>query len=112
MPENFVKVCELDQLPLGKMLCVQPKNYRILLANVDGKLYAVDDMCTHEDASLTTGSLHGDCVKCPLHGSRFDLKTGEPLEEPADEKLQTYNVRIEGASVFVQLDHNVPGEKP
>ncbi len=111
MPENFFKVCDLGQLPVGKMLCVQPGSCRILLANVAGTVYAVDDLCTHEDASLATGSLHGDCVKCPLHGSRFDLKTGEPLEEPAEEKLKTYNVRIEGNNILIGLG-NRPGIKP
>jgi len=103
MPENFVKVSDLDQLPAGKMLCVQARGYRILIANVDGTVYAVDDLCTHEDASLTTGSLQGHCVKCPLHGSRFDLKTGEPLEEPAEEKLNTYDVRIEDNAILIAL---------
>lgn len=74
-----------------------------LLANVEGNVYAVDDMCTHEDASLYKGSIHGDCVKCPLHGSRFDLKTGEPLDEPAEDKLNTYAVKIDGNNILVNI---------
>ncbi len=63
----------------------------------------MDDMCTHEDASLSKGSLHGDCVKCPLHGSRFKLLTGQALDEPAEENLNTYKVKIEGDSIQVKL---------
>lgn len=76
---------------------------RILLANVDGRFYATEDRCTHEDASLSTGSLRGELVKCPLHGSRFNVRTGEVLEEPAKETLSTYPVHIEGNDILIAL---------
>ena len=76
---------------------------RILLANVGGRICAVDDTCTHEDASLSTGVLKGELVKCPLHGSRFNVCTGKALEEPAEESLRTYPVRLEGARILVGL---------
>jgi len=70
---------------------------------VDGKFYATDDTCTHEDASLSTGFLKGDIVKCPLHGSRFNVCTGKALEEPAEEDLRTYPVRLEGGRILIDL---------
>jgi len=76
---------------------------RILLANVGGRICAVDDTCTHEDASLSTGVLKGELVKCPLHGSRFNVCTGKALEEPAEESLRTYPVRLEGARILIGL---------
>ena len=76
---------------------------RILLANVDGRYYATDDTCTHEDASLSAGSLRGALVKCPLHGSRFDVRTGRAMEEPAEEDLKTYAVRLEGNSILIDI---------
>ncbi len=76
---------------------------RILLANIDGRFYAAADTCTHEDASLSTGLLQGAFVKCPLHGSRFNVCTGEVLEEPAEENLKTYPVQVEGDSILVRL---------
>ncbi|HEC13387.1 MAG TPA: non-heme iron oxygenase ferredoxin subunit [Acidiferrobacteraceae bacterium] len=78
--------------------------HRLLLANVEGKFYVADDTCTHEDASLCTGSLKGELVKCPLHGSRFDLKTGKPLEDPAEEYLKVYPVTIEGDNVLIEFE--------
>ena len=93
----------LSELKTGKLLRVDHESHCILLAYVDGDVYAVDNTCTHEDASLAKGSLHGDCVKCPLHGSRFSLKTGEALDEPAEEKLNTYPVKIDGNDILVQL---------
>jgi len=103
MVEEFVTVASVDDLPSGRMTCVEVEGRRLLVANVDGTFYATDDTCTHEDASLSSGSLHGDYVKCPLHGSRFSLRTGEPVEEPADEPVKCYAVRVEGNSVLVKF---------
>jgi 3-phenylpropionate/trans-cinnamate dioxygenase ferredoxin subunit len=76
---------------------------RILLANVNGRFCAADDTCTHEDASLSAGSLQGELVKCPLHGSRFNVRTGEVVEEPAEKNLKTYPVRLEGERILIDL---------
>ena len=103
MPVEFTKVARLSDLKTSKLMCVKPEGHRIALAFVDGKVFAVDDMCSHEDASLAKGSLHGECIKCPLHGSRFDLKTGAALDEPAEEPVKTHPVRVEGDDVLVQL---------
>ena len=75
----------------------------LLLANIDGRLCAVADTCTHEDASLSTGVLKGNLVCCPLHGSRFNVCTGEVLEDPAEQDLRTYPVRVEGDRILVDL---------
>ena len=100
---NFVHLASLKDLQTRKLICVKTDSYRILIALADGTVYAVDDMCTHEDASLSKGSLHADCVKCPLHGSRFRLSSGEALDEPAEEALNTYPVNIEGDDIMVGL---------
>ena len=102
MSEPYKPVASLSALKISKLLCVKASGLRIALAYVDGKVFAVDDNCSHEDASLSKGSLHGECVKCPLHGSRFDLNTGEALDDPAEEPIHTYAVRIEGDEIFVK----------
>ena len=99
----FIRVAALGDIAPGKMMCVETGDMRILLANVDGKILAVDDMCTHEDASLSTGCLKGEYVKCPLHGSRFNLRTGQAMEEPAEAPLRTYPVKIEDDDILVSL---------
>jgi 3-phenylpropionate/trans-cinnamate dioxygenase ferredoxin component len=96
-----------DDLPSGRMTCVELGGRRILVANVDGIFYATDDSCTHEEASLSHGSLKGDLVKCPLHGSRFSLRTGEPLEDPAEAWLRCYPVSVENGAVLVDLDSEI-----
>ena len=60
-------------------------------------------MCSHEDASLYNGALKGRCVECPLHGSHFDLKTGEPQQEPATKAIKTFAVKIENEKILVQV---------
>lgn len=103
MPDNFIRAASIDQIRPGKMKRVEIDGRRILLVNVEGSFYATDDRCTHEDASLSTGSLKGELVKCPLHGSRFNVRTGEALEEPAEENLRTYAVRIEANDILISL---------
>jgi len=100
---SYTTLASLKDLKTRRLLCAKSGTYRILLAYANDKVYAVDDMCTHEDASLSKGSLHGDCVKCPLHGSRFNLLTGEALDEPAEDSLLTYAVRIDGDAILVNL---------
>lgn len=101
MADLFIKVSEVDAVPPGKMRQVEVAGKRILLANVDGHFYATDDTCTHEDASLSTGFLKGEWVKCPLHGSRFNVRNGEVVDEPAEVNLKTYAVRIDGNDVWL-----------
>ena len=103
MSDQYTTVASLKDLKTSKLLCVKPQGLRLALAYVDGKVFAVDDMCTHEDASLSKGSLHGECVKCPLHGSRFDLNTGAALDDPAEDPVRTYPVKIEGDDIRVRL---------
>ena len=104
MPENFVKLASLHELSTRKLMRVKGATYDICLAYVEGTVYAIDDLCTHEEASLAKGSLHGHCLKCPLHGSRFDLSTGQALDEPAEESVSTYAVKLDGDDILVQIN--------
>ncbi|HIG15552.1 MAG TPA: non-heme iron oxygenase ferredoxin subunit [Gammaproteobacteria bacterium] len=73
----------------------------ILIANIQGALYAVQDTCTHEDASLYQGALEGDCVRCPLHGSRFCLTNGRAIDDPAEIDLAVFSVFTRDGRIFV-----------
>jgi 3-phenylpropionate/trans-cinnamate dioxygenase ferredoxin subunit len=103
MTRDFVEAGKARELAPGTMKRVDLRGRRILLVNVAGRICAVDDTCTHEDASLSTGVLRGELVKCPLHGSRFNVCTGKALEEPAEEDLRTYPVRLEGERILVGM---------
>jgi nitrite reductase/ring-hydroxylating ferredoxin subunit len=103
MAEAFIEVAKAGELRPGTMKRIDIRGRRILLVNVDGRYCAVDDTCSHEEASLSTGVLKGALVRCPLHGSRFNVCTGEALEEPAEENLRSYAVRQEGERILVDL---------
>jgi nitrite reductase/ring-hydroxylating ferredoxin subunit len=100
---EFVKACEVSDIPSGSMRPVDVGGKRLMIVNVDGELHAVDRICTHEEADLSTGFLLGSVVTCPLHLSRFDVVTGEVQNLPATVPLKTYGLRVEGTSVYVRL---------
>lgn len=99
--EGFVKVAITADLPSGEFMLVEVEDERILLANVGGQYYAVTDLCTHAECPLSDGDLDGEVLKCPCHGSQFDVRTGEVVAPPADEPLTLYAVRVEGDDILV-----------
>ena len=103
MSKEFIEAGNTNEIKLGKMKRIEAGDKAILVCNVNGEFYAVDDMCTHEDSSLYLGCMKGDLVQCSLHGARFNVKTGEPMEEPAEVPLQTYALKIEGDKILVSV---------
>ena len=91
---EYQDVGSTSELAVGSMLRVYVHRTWILVANTDSGYYAVSDTCTHEDASLSLGALDGETIRCPLHGSRFCLRDGRALDEPAEIDLETYSVDI------------------
>ena len=102
MPDEFVTVAKVGQLPPGSMMLVELGRFeRILLVNVNGGYHAVDELCPHSGAALSEGDLYGEVVECPLHSSFFRVRTGEVLTPPASENLTVYQVRVEGDDILV-----------
>ena len=92
-----------SDIPSGKMIMVSADGKDILIINVDGNYYAMDDTCTHAGASLSEGSLDGSTVTCPWHGSTWDCKTGKLVAFGAQLKdLSSYKVTVESDNVFVE----------
>ena len=79
---GWLEVAKVDEIPPSTMKHVEVNNREILVANVDGKFYAIDDRCGHTSARLSRGGLRGNIVTCPLHGAQFDVTTGRKLTEP------------------------------
>ncbi len=90
-------------LPDGSMASVDVAGQHLLLAKIGGEVFAVSGTCTHEEADLGLGFLNEGRVTCPLHLSSFDVKTGAVDNPPATEPLQTFNVKIEGGTIFVEV---------
>jgi 3-phenylpropionate/trans-cinnamate dioxygenase ferredoxin subunit len=78
----------------------------------DGEVLAIDDTCTHQDASLADGWLEGCAVECPLHASKFDLRTGEVDEPPAKLPVRTHRVVLEDGVIHVELSTDEPNLPP
>jgi 3-phenylpropionate/trans-cinnamate dioxygenase ferredoxin component len=100
---DFVKVAKTDELGPGQSKLVDVKGKRIALFNIDGEFFAIDDMCTHEEASLAEGEISGYEVTCPLHGAKFDIRSGEVLGPPAYDDVASYPVRISGSDIEVEV---------
>ena len=103
MPVTYVAVASVAEIQPGKTRRFVLDGHPVLLTNVDSSFYAVDDMCTHEDSSLSLGCLKGELVSCTLHGSRFSVVTGQPMEEPATEPLKTWPVRLRDGKIMLGI---------
>ena len=101
MPEDFVTVAQTGELSPGQMKLVELGEERILLTNVDGEYHAVSESCTHAFYPLSEGDLSNNEIECPLHGSVFNVKTGEAIGPPAGEGLTLYPVRVEGNDILI-----------
>jgi len=100
---EFVKVASLDEIPPGGSMLVEVDMVRVALFNLNGEIYAIEDVCTHDGGPLVEGRVVDGCeVECPRHGARFDIRTGEAVRFPAFEPTKTYAVRVEGQDVWME----------
>jgi 3-phenylpropionate/trans-cinnamate dioxygenase ferredoxin subunit len=97
------KVANLSEIAPGTTRRVVVDSMELLLCNVDGKIYAIEDVCTHDGGPLDQGELDGECVVCPRHGATFDVRTGDALTLPAVLPLMTFDVTVEGDDVYVDV---------
>ena len=101
-PDGFVPVISVSEVSAGAMTWVVLDYERVLIAHVDGAFYALRDACGHRGASLSRGTLEGPVIECPLHFARFDVRTGKLLSGPTAVDIPTYQVRVEGDTVYVK----------
>ena len=102
MPEGFVPVARTSELSPGHIKWVVVDRERVLLANVDGTFYALQDACGHQRAPLSEGELEGYVIECPRHFAHFDVRTGKLLSGPASADVPTYEVRVQGDTIYVK----------
>ena len=102
MIEGFVAVTAAADLSPGAMKWVVIERERVLIVNVGGTFYALRDVCGHAGAPLSTGELVGHVIECPLHYACFDVRTGKLLSGPVSGDVPTYEVRLEGGTVYVK----------
>lgn len=96
-------VGKVSEIPAGTTKQVEfDDGSELLLCNVDGTIYAIDDVCTHDGGNLEQGVLDGCQIECPRHGARFDVRTGEALTLPAVLPVATYTVSQEGDEIYLE----------
>jgi nitrite reductase/ring-hydroxylating ferredoxin subunit len=96
-----VRVASVGDVPPGEMMTVQVNGQPVVLANVDGTIYAFGGVCSHADGPLGRGKLLGDMVACPFHGGQFEVSSGKAVMPPATDDIPTFEVRIEGNDIQV-----------
>ena len=99
-----MKACSLSDLPEDGAIRVELDGKPLCIARSGGEVFAVSDICSHADVSLSEGDVEDGQIECWLHGSRFDLRTGEPTGLPATKRVATYPVTVEGDDVLVKLE--------
>jgi nitrite reductase/ring-hydroxylating ferredoxin subunit len=100
---RFVKVARKSELPENDGTYVEVEGKGIAVFNLGGEIYALDNACTHVGGPLSQGRVEEGEVECPWHGSRFDIRTGKVRMFPAREDVATYEVRVTGTDVEVDV---------
>lgn len=102
MPE-FVTVATTDELPTGDRIVVEVGGHYVAVFNVDNNIYAIEDVCTHDDGPLAEGELRGTTIECPRHGACFDIRTGAVLSMPAIKPVPRYETRVQNDEIQVLI---------
>ena len=101
---RWITVAKVNELAPGQYKTLEIDGEPIAVFNIDGKFYAIQDVCTHDGGVLTGGTVEGSIITCPRHGAQFDITTGAVLRMPAFEPLPTYEVRVEGDEVQILFE--------
>ena len=101
---NYMRAASVDDIPEGRAVVVDIDGESLALARVDGAVYCIDNICTHDGGPLGEGELDGTAIECPRHGGRFDVCTGRALSFPAVVPVKAYDVKIDGQDVLVDLE--------
>lgn len=101
---DWVTVARAEELTPGQFRIVDVDGTQIVVFNLGGEYYAIEDVCTHDGGQLTGGHVEGDEIVCPRHGARFCIRTGEALSAPAYEPVGTFPITVEDGEVRVRDD--------
>ncbi len=103
MSTAWIDIASKDDVPEDDVIGFDINAKSIALYQVDGEIFATDNICTHGNARLCDGFLEGHEIECPLHQGKFDIRNGKALCAPLTEDIQIYPVKIEGGRVFVEI---------
>lgn len=100
----FTRVIKAAEVPSGRPTLVVLGDTEVALFRVEDEFYAIDDLCSHAEASLSEGEQYGYLVECPRHGGRFDIRTGKAKHFPAFSPVRSFPVKIEDGHVYIDVD--------
>jgi 3-phenylpropionate/trans-cinnamate dioxygenase ferredoxin subunit len=100
---SYQRACAVSEVPDEGVIGVQVGDVPVAVIRADGEIFAVHDVCSHEEVALSEGEVYDHTVECWLHGSCFDVRTGKSTGPPATKPVATYAVKIEGDDVYVAL---------
>jgi len=103
LAEKLIKTAKVTDIPAGQIKVYDIEDISIALCNVNGLFYAVENVCTHDDAPLVEGTLIGKEIECPRHHARFDVTTGAVTRLPAYAPLKTFPVTIKNGEIYVDI---------
>lgn len=101
---RWIDVAPADAVAPGEHRVFDVDDTPVAVFNVDGELFAIHDICTHDGETLTGGPVEGTEIVCPRHGARFSLRTGEVLAPPAYEPVRTYGVRLQDGRLWLDAE--------
>ncbi len=102
---GFVRICPAAEIPKGVVVSAEVEKTLVAVVHADdGNYYAIRDECSHASVALSEGEIEGCTLECWLHGSRFDLRTGEPTGLPATEPVPVYPVELRDGDIYVSLN--------
>jgi naphthalene 1,2-dioxygenase system ferredoxin subunit len=103
MSTAWIDIVSKADVPEDDVMGVDIDAKSIALYQVDGEIFATDNICTHGNARLCDGFLEGHEIECPLHQGKFDIRSGKAMCAPLTEDIRTYPVKIEGDRVFIEI---------
>ena len=103
---DFIEAARVEDIPDPGKEIVEVDDRIVVLVHLDGKIYCVDDHCTHDGGTLGDGDLDGHCLVCPRHGAKFDVRDGSAVTMPATKPTLAHEVKVENGAIFVKINED------
>lgn len=100
---DYIPVASLSELTAAGKLCVEVDDRFVVLVQLGNDIFCLDDVCTHDGGTLGEGPLEDNCLVCPRHGAKFDVRTGDAVAMPATEPTVIHDVKVDGNQIFIRL---------
>ena len=101
---HFIALAKTADVPENRVSCFEINGHHVVLSQVQGEFFAVQNKCSHAEQSFNTGRVRGHKLLCPLHGAIFDIRDGSVLGAPAFQPIKSYPLKVEGEDILICLD--------